>query len=76
MRGRMLLTIQTCDMAGPPLLIPPVLDVPLLFASRAVKASDATHEAKPNHKKAVTAWASWHLLDWLCDPLIVPFVEI
>ena len=76
MRGRMLLTIQTCDMAGPPLLIPPVLDVPLLLASKAVNASDATHEAKPNQRKAVTACASWHLLDWLCDPLIVPFVEM
>ena len=74
MRGRMLLTIQTCDMAGPPLLIPPVLDVPLLFASRAVKISDPTHEAKPNQRKAVTACASWHLFPRLSDPLIVPFV--
>lgn len=76
MRGRMLLTIQTCDMAGPPLLIPPVLDVPLLFASRAVKTSDATHEAKPNQRKAVTACASWHRFPWLRDPSIVPFVEM
>ena len=76
MRGRMLLTIQTCDMAGPPLLMPPVLEVPLLLASKAVKTSDAAHEAKPNQRKAVTACASRHLFPWLTDPLIVPFVEM
>ena len=37
---------------------------------RAERIVEAAKQAKPNHRKAVDAWASWQRLEVSCEPLV------
>ena len=56
-------------MEGPPLLIPPRGAPPLRIESTE-KTSEPRKAAKPNQRKAVTAWASRHLLLGSSEPAV------
>lgn len=41
------------------------------FAPKNDSTSEATKVANPNHRNAVTAWASWHRFFMLYEPLVI-----